>query len=57
MSRGVLGVLEGVREAEGDVLLSFPINFLQFEKVKMKSVTFSSRPRGPKCGKYQNVPT
>ena len=33
VSRGILGVLEGVREAEGDVLLSFLINFLQFEKV------------------------
>ena len=33
VSGGILGVLEGVREAEGDVLLSFPTNFLQFEEV------------------------
>ena len=66
----VFGVPEGVLECQevfwgcwmvygrlkGMCSSLFPSISFNFRKSQMKSVTFSSRPRGPKCRKYQNVP-
>ena len=63
----VFGVPEGVLECQevfwgcwmvygrlkGMCSSLFPSISFNFRKSQMKSVTFSSRPRGPKCCKYQ----
>ena len=56
VSRGVLGVLAGVSmlwEVSGSIFYSIPTNF---HGALMKVLTFSRRPEGPRCLKYQNVP-
>ena len=57
VSRGVLGVLEGVLglwELSGSVFYSILINI---NGALIKALTFSKRREGPRCPKYQNVPT
>ena len=57
---GSLGGVGGCKGAQDGVWLSFPLQFppnsSNFRKSHMRSLTFSSRPGGPRCLKYQNVP-
>ena len=56
VSRDVLGVLAGasmLRDVSGSIFYSIPTNF---RGALMKALTFSRRPEGPRCLKYQNVP-
>ena len=53
ISEGVCGKLEGLRGAGRGVWQSFPFNS---RKSQIRFMTFSSRPGGPRCFKYQNVP-
>ena len=56
VSRGGLGVLAGVstlREVSGSIFYSIPTNF---HGALIETLTFSRRPEGPRCLKYQNVP-
>ena len=60
---GVLeGVLEfprvfrGVRVCTGDFWRCLVVFSFNLRHSQMESLTFSSRPGGPKCLKYQNVP-
>ena len=50
----------GCKGAQDSVWLYFPLQFLpnssNFRTSLMRPLTFSSRPRGPRCLKYQNVP-
>ena len=55
-----LGGVGGCKWAQDGVWLSFPLKFppisSNFTKSRMRSLTFSSTPGGPRCLKYQNVP-
>ena len=56
VSRDVLGVLAGVSmllEVSGSIFYSISNNF---HGALIKVLTFSRRPEGPGCFKYQNVP-
>ena len=57
---GSLGGVGGCKGAQDGVWLSFPLQFppnsSNFRKSHMRSLTVSSRPGGPRCLKYQNVP-
>ena len=53
---GMLGVLAGVSmllEVSGSIFYSIPTNI---HGALIKALTFSRRPEGPRCLKYQNVP-
>ena len=55
-----LGISEGVCEAYGGLRGVFGSLFPSFafnsRKSQIRFMTFSSRPGGPRCFKYQNVP-
>ena len=54
---GVLGVLDGVGEAQGASGTILPSISLNFRKSQIRSLTFSNWPGDFRCLKYQNVPT
>ena len=56
ISKGVLGKLEGVGGLRGVSGSHFPSISFNFRKSQMGSLTFSIKPGGPRCLKYQNVP-
>ena len=53
VSRGNWRVYGGLRRVSGCLFPSISSNF---RKLQMRSLKFSSRPGGPRCLKYQNVP-
>ena len=53
---GCFGGVSGCTGAEGVSGSLFTSISFNFRKSQMRSLTFSSRPGGPRCLKYQNVP-
>ena len=51
---GVLGVVPVLSEVSGRAFYS---NLIYINGARIKSLTFSKRRAGPRCLKYQNVPT
>ena len=56
ISECVWGVSRGSWRVKGVSDSIFPSVSFNFGKSQIRSLTFSGRPRGPKCLKYQNVP-